>query len=266
MRCVAITGAAGRIGRSIRAGLRERHALRLLDLAAQEPAGAHETVMRVDVANVNAVEKAIAGSDAVLHLAAIPEEAPFEELVEPNFVAPYAVFEGARRAGVARVLFASSNHVTGFYPRDVTTSVDDQLRPDTFYGVSKAYGELLGRMYHDKWGLEVACLRIGAFRERPTSISQLSLWLSPRDCLQLVERCLEIPHLGYTIVYGISANDRSWWSDEAAKRIGYEPRDNAEVFAAEIEADGPEFEEGSRAARLQGADFIDVDPTQPDAV
>ena len=159
------------------------------------------------------------------------------------------------------MIFASSNHVTGFYARDVVTGPDNPMRPDTFYAVTKAYGELLGRMYHEKWGLEVACLRIGAFRERPGSMSQLSLWLSPRDCLQLVERCLDAESLGYQIVYAISNNERSWWTNPAAETLGYEPQDNAEDFAAELEAAGPEFPAGSRSETLQGAGFIELDPT-----
>ena len=259
---VVITGSAGRIGRSLREGLLAHYDLRLLDIAEQDKAKKGETVISVDITDIEAMQTALSGAEAVVHLAAIPEEAPPEELVDPNLIGVYSVYEAARRSGVKRVIFASSNHVTGFYPRDVVTGPDDSMRPDTFYATTKAYGELLGRMYYEKWGLEVACLRIGAFRERPTSISQLSLWLSPRDCLQLVQRCLEAHDLGYLVVYGISANDRSWWSNESAKKIGYVPQDNAECFASVVEASGPEFPPGSRAAQFQGADFIELDSTR----
>jgi uronate dehydrogenase len=256
---VLVTGAAGRIGRTLRAGLRGRYpVLRLLDVVPQEPAGPGEEVVTVDLNDRSATEQAMEGVDMVVHLAAIPDEAPFDDILTGNITTTYSVFEAARRAGVRRVVFASTNHVTGFYPRSETVGPEDPVRPDSFYGVSKAFGEALGRLYVDKYGLEVVCLRIGAFEERPTLPRQLSIWLSPRDCVQLVRRCLEAPEVGFLIVYGVSANTRSWWQDDAAARLGYRPQDNAEQFAAEVE-------ESSRtparlADRLQGGSFVEREP------
>jgi uronate dehydrogenase len=200
------------------------------------------------------------GVDAVVHLAAIPHEAAFDDILTGNITTTYSVFGAARRTGVRRVVFASTNHVIGFYPRGHTVDQDDPVRPDTFYGASKAFGEALGRLYADKYGLEVVCLRIGSFAERPTTWRQLSIWLSPRDCVQLVRCCLDADAVGFQIVYGVSANTRSWWKDDAAARLGYQPQDNAEEFALKIEEPPPEA--ASRLAdRLQGGSFVEQDPT-----
>jgi uronate dehydrogenase len=257
---VLITGAAGNIGRALRAGLRDRYALlRLIDVAPQEPAQTGEEVVTLDLNDRRASEAAMEGVDAVVHLAGIADEASFDDILEGNITTTYSVYEAARRAGVRRVVFASSNHVTGFYPRDETVGPDHPVRPDTFYGVSKAFGEALGRLYADKYGLEVVCLRIGSFTERPTTPRQLSIWLSPRDCVHLVCCCLDASSVGFEIVYGVSANTRSWWKDDAAARLGYHPEDNAEEFAGEFEE--PSLGAPSRLAeRLQGGSFVEEDP------
>jgi uronate dehydrogenase len=256
MERVLLTGAAGNIGRALRAGLRGRYALlRLADVAPQEPAGPGEEVVSFDLNDRAATQAAMEGIEGVVHLGAIPHEAPFDDVLEGNIATTYSVFEGARRAGVRRVVFASSAHVVGFYPRGHTLGPDDPVRPDTFYGVSKAFGEALGRLYADKYRLEVVCLRIGAFSERPGSVRELSIWLSPRDCVQLVRCSLEAPEVDFTIVYGVSANTRSWWTDDAAATLGYRPQDDAEEFAEEI--DQSPADPSSPAARFQGGSFVE---------
>jgi uronate dehydrogenase len=260
MERVLLTGAAGNVGRALRAGLRGRYALlRLADVAPQEPAGPGEDLVAFDLNDRAATQAAMEGIEGVVHLGAIPHEAPFDDILEGNIATAYSVFEGARRAGVRRVVFASSAHVVGFYPRGQTLGPDDPVRPDTFYGVSKAFGEALGRLYADKYGLEVVCLRIGSFAERPTTPRQLSIWLSPRDCIQLVRRCLDAPAVGFLIVYGVSANTRSWWKDDAAASLGYQPQDNAEEFAADV-AQSPSGASSRPAERLQGGSFVEEDP------
>jgi uronate dehydrogenase len=259
---VLLTGAAGSIGRALRAGLRGQYSLlRLLDVAPQEPAEAGEEVVTLDLNDRRASEAAMEGVDAVVHLAAIPGEASFDDILEGNITTTYSVYEAARRAGARRVVFASTNHVIGFYARGETVGPDDPVRPDSFYGVSKAFGEVLGRLYADKYGLEVVCLRIGSFAERPTTLRQLSIWLSPRDCIQLVRCCLDAPAVGFKVVYGVSANTRSWWKDDAAASLGYHPQDNAEEFAAQVEQPPPGAP--SRLAdRLQGGSFVENDPSR----
>jgi uronate dehydrogenase len=258
---VLITGAAGNIGRTLRTGLRGRYPiLRLVDVAPQEAAEPGEEVVTLDLNDRVATEAAMRDVDMVIHLAAIADEASFDDILAGNITTTYSVFETARRAGVRRVVFASSNHVTGFYPRGEPVGPDDPVRPDGFYGVSKAFGEALGRLYAEKYGVQVVCLRIGTFAERPTTSRQLSTWLSPRDCLQLVRCCLDAPDVGFTVVYGVSANTRRWWKDDADASLGYRPQDDAEVFAAQIEE--PQPGAPSRLAdRLQGGSFVERDPS-----
>jgi uronate dehydrogenase len=250
------------MGRALRTGLRGHYpVLRLLDVAPQQAAGPGEEVITLDLGDRAATEAAMEDVDAVIHLAAIPREAGFEQILAANIRATYSVFEAARRAGVRRVVFASSHHVTGFYPSSQTVAPDDPVRPDSLYGVSKVFGEALGRLYAEKYGLQVVCLRIGSFAERPKRPRHLNIWLSPRDCLQLVRCSLDAPAAGFTVVYGVSANTRSWWKDDAAARLGYHPQDNAEEFATQV----PERATRARsrlADRLQGGSFVekDMDP------
>jgi uronate dehydrogenase len=260
MQRVLITGAAGRIGRSLRTGLRGRYpVLRLLDLAPQQAAEPGEEVITLDLNDRVATEAIMKDVDTVIHLAAISREAVFEDILAGNITPTYSVFEAARRAGVRRVVFASSHHAVGFYPRGETVAPDDPVRPDSFYGVSKVFGEALGRLYAEKYGLQVVCLRIGSFAERPKRPRHLSTWLSPRDCLQLVRCCIDASDVGFTVVYGVSANTRSWWKDDAAARLGYHPQDNAEEFAALVE-ERPTRARSRLRDRLQGGSFVEKDP------
>jgi uronate dehydrogenase len=258
---VLITGAAGSIGRTLRSGLRGRYPLRLLDAAPQEAAEPGEELVTLDLNDRPATEAAMEDVGMVIHLAAIAHEASFDDILGGNITTTYSVFESARRAGVRRVVFASSNHVTGFYPRNEPVGPGDPVRPDGFYGVSKAFGEALGRLYAEKYGLQVVCLRIGTFADRPTTPRQLSTWLSPRDCIQLVRCCLDAPDVGFVVVYGVSANTRSWWRNDAAASLGYRPQDNAEEFAAQIEEPPPDASP-RLADRLQGGSFVESDPNR----
>jgi uronate dehydrogenase len=171
-----------------------------------------------------------------VHLAANPStRASFEETLRTNIVGTYHVFEAARQEGVGRVVFASTNHVTGMYERAGALVLPNlPPRPDSYYGVSKAYGELLGRYYHDLYGLAVICLRIGSFLPQPRDVRGLSTWLSPRDMVQLVWRSLEAS-VTYGVYYGISGNSRRRWDiTNAREELGYDPEDDAERFAGEL--------------------------------
>ncbi|HEY8759543.1 MAG TPA: NAD(P)-dependent oxidoreductase [Candidatus Dormibacteraeota bacterium] len=228
---VAITGAAGGVGSVLARGLRRD--LRLLDI---RPAPGCEVL---DVRDLAAVEAAFQGIAAVIHLGAIPTEAPFEDILEHNLRGTHNVLEAARRCGVKRVVFASSNHVTGMYGRSDRIGPEAPIRPDTYYGVSKAFGEALGRLYAEKWGVSVVCIRIGTCIERPLDRRHLSTWLSPNDAVALFSAALDAP-VQFSIVYGISANTRGWWDLASARALGYRPRDNAEAFADEVAEDRSE--------------------------
>ena len=227
-----ITGAAGGVGTMLRSRLRGvADEMRLVDLRPIDG----EDVMIGDITDLAFARRAITGCDACVHLAAIPVEAPFDQILHANLRGAWTVFEAARLEGCERIVFASSNHATGFYPiaRHLTTT--DPVRPDTFYGVSKVFGEALGSLYHDKFGLRVACIRIGSALAKPADERHLSTWLSPGDLARLVTACLTSPDLGFAVVYGVSRNRRGWWDLEPGRRLGYEPQDDSEVYADEVE-------------------------------
>lgn len=246
-----ITGARGNIGSvlrpALRAGLDE---LRLSDLEAPDDLTPPETFVAADLTDKQAVQRAIDGVDAVVHLGAVPNEAPFEQIAGPNLHGAFHVFEACRRAGVERVVYASSNHATGMYRVGEPLDGSQRPRPDGLYGASKAFGEALGSMYADRFGLSVVCLRIGSFRPRPGERRELSTWLSHGDGIRLVQAALTADDVHFAIVYGASANTRRWWPlDET---IPFRPQDDAEIFADEL--DGPDypFQGGPNAARDHG--------------
>lgn len=232
---VLITGAAGGIGRTLRNGLRDRYELlRLSDIADLDAAVAGEETNRADLASLAEVRAAVAGMDAIVHLGGIPTEADWDQILTVNIHGTYNLFEAARLEKVRRVVFASSNHATGYHRRTNRVGADALPRPDSRYGVSKVAGEALGRLYADKHGLEVVCLRIGSFQPRPLDRRMLGTWISPRDMVQLAACALEAEPVHFDILYGVSANRRAVWHNEAASRFGYRPVDDAEHYAAEL--------------------------------
>ncbi len=256
---VTVTGAAGRIGRTIVPGLTARgHDVRGIDLVAPNEPWAERVVVADVGRDVDALAAVVDGAEAVVHLAAHAGESDFETALDAHVRLTYRVLEAARVAGVPRVVYASSNHAVGFTPRaDMLTSAD-RVRPDGFYGVGKAAAEALCSRYHDQHGLAVACLRIGSFREHPTTRRHLSTWLSPRDAVDLVDACLRSPDLGFAIVFGTSGNTRAWWDLGPARRLGYAPLDDAERFADGIEA-APPTERDDLDGRYVGGDFARPD-------
>jgi uronate dehydrogenase len=268
MQRILITGAAGQIGKALRAGLRGAYPLiRLLDVMPLGEAAGGEEVLIADIRDTAAMDRATAGIDCVVHLAGQSTEAEWEKVLPLNIEGCYNVFEAARRNGVKRIVFASSNHAVGFHRRE--RFIDDQVlpRPDTRYGVSKVFGEALGRLYADKHGMSVACLRIGTFvtPDRPKDARQLLTWISHRDMVQLVRRCIDHPHYHFVVVYGVSNNLRSRWDNTNAKFLGYRPEDNSEVFAAEILARGDK--ENEIAAQFHGGFYTPMEFSgDPDAI
>lgn len=230
-----LTGAAGQVASSLRPGLAERVGrLRVLDVAPIAVEHPGEEAMRVDLRDQQAVTAALDDAQGVLHLGGLADEADFHDLVDANVLGTFHVLEAARRAGARRVVYASSNRVTGFYP--VSRLVDPELpaRPDGLYGVSKIAGEALGRLYADKFGLAVASVRIGSFETAPQDERQLSTWLSPADALAAFLAAMTAPELHYAAFYAVSRNTRRWWDLSAGSALGYEPRDDAEQHAARV--------------------------------
>jgi uronate dehydrogenase len=236
MPTVLITGAGGAIGTMLRARLpAPGRTLRLLDVA-ELTAGDGEEVVQASVTDLAAVTAACSGADAVIHLAALATEAPWESIADVNIHGTYVVFEAARRAGVGRVVYASSNHAVGFTPADRFPAPDYAFpAPDTYYGVSKVAGEALAALYHYRYGIDAICLRILTCAPRPPTVRALSTWLSPDDAGRLFEACLVVPSPGFRVAYGVSRNTRGGWvSLDEARALGYEPVDDAERYAAKV--------------------------------
>lgn len=258
MKRILITGAAGAIGRTLRVGLRGQYPLlRLSDVRGMESAEAGEELNTADLGNYAAVKTAMSGIDCVVHLGGIPKEAPWPSILEANIIGSYNLFEAARECGVQRVIFASSNHAVGFHRASRSIGIDVEPRPDSRYGVSKVYGEALGRLYADKHGISVACLRIGSFRERPVDARQLATWISPRDMVQLVRCCIDARDYRYLVLYGVSNNTRARWTNPHAARVAYTPQDNAEDYAAEIAGRTAT----GASAEFHGGDFCGLELT-----
>jgi uronate dehydrogenase len=229
MERVLITGAAGDIGRRLRKLLKGVYReLRLSDIVVPDPLAPDETFVEADLADIGAVERIVGGVDGIVHLGGVSIEKPWETIHPANIVGCYNLFEAARRHGVKRIVFASSNHAVGFYRRRRRIGTDAPVRPDSRYGVSKAFGEALGAFYADKFGIGVLCIRIGNVADRPVDLRRLSIWISPEDLAQLVRIGLEHPALRYEIVFGVSDNARGWWDNAAAYRLGYRPAGRAE--------------------------------------
>lgn len=255
---ILVTGAAGDIGRTLREGLAGRYGLlRLSDRQTMAPAGNGEEVVIADLADASAVADLMTGIDAVVHLGGHAGEADWPTILANNIGATFNVFDAAHRAGVRRIVFASSNHVVGYHPRASTLDHRAPHRPDTRYGLSKAFGEDLGRLYADKHGMEVVCLRIGSFQARPRETRQLSTWISHGDMVRLVITALETPDIGFEVFYGVSRNTRSFWDNRRAHALGYEPEDNAEAWAQELITADPPEPGGPLARRLQGGTYCE---------
>ncbi|WP_432171378.1 NAD-dependent epimerase/dehydratase family protein [Streptomyces sp. 1222.5] len=264
-RTVLLTGAAGGLGTLMRSLLPEHgHTLRLFDVRPVDDA---PDTITADLADKEALREAVRGVDAVLHLAGISLEAPFEAVLRSNIEGTYNLYEAARLEGVPRIVFASSNHAVGFTPApragDPLIPVDTPRRPDTFYGLSKSFGEDLAQLYWDRHGLETVSVRIGSCFPEPTSVRMLSVWMSPADGARLFHAALTAEAVGHTVVYGSSANTRLWWDLTSARALGYEPRDDSEPWAAKLIAEQGELDPADPAQSRLGGHFVTDPPIWP---
>ena len=232
---IVLTGAAGALGQELRPALAElADEVVLTDIAEVVELSDHESFVRADLADMSAIAAICEGADMVVHFGASADESPWETILSANIVGTYNVFEAAHRAGARRVVYASSIHALGMYPKTQTLGVDEPHRPDTFYGLSKCFAEDLARMYWEKNGLEAVCLRIYSCQERPANARALGSWLSYGDLRRLVARAIDTPVVGFTIAWGVSDNDRAPVTNAAAGHLGYRPEDNAETFASDL--------------------------------
>lgn len=255
-----MTGAAGRIGRRLLPGLADAgHDVRGIDVVRPDGSWADRVVVADVATDDDALIDVLIGADAVVHLAANAGETDFATALHSHLELTHRVLEQARTLNVGRVVYASSNHAVGFTPRASMVPVGTRARPDTFYGFGKAAAESLCSLYHDRHGLAVACLRIGSFRERPTTRRELATWLSVGDAIRLVDACLRTSDLGYAVVYGISNNTRAWWDLAPGRALGFHPVDDAERFATDIEAT-PMSDVDELDARYVGGGFTHLHP------
>jgi uronate dehydrogenase len=256
-----VTGAAGSIGQAVLPGLTDRgHEVVGLDRVPQ-PEGQEGSWHTLDAADPDAVAAVFAEErvGAVVHLAGHAGEASLPDSLTSHVVTTAALLDAMVEHHVTRFVYASSNHAVGRTPRRDLLTVDVPPRPDTFYGVGKVAAEALMRLYVDRYGLDAVSCRIGSFLPQPETVRHLSTWLSPDDCVRMVEAALTAPAPGYAVLYGISANTRAWWDLEAGRALGYEPLDDAEAFASQV-VPSPDDE---RHAAHVGGPYLDGDLERP---
>ena len=256
-----LTGAAGGLGQALRPRLKVNcKILRSADRVAFGLAGEQEELVLADLADVGAVMAMMQGVDAVVHLGGVSTEAAFEPILQANILGVYNLYEAARKQGVKRIVFASSNHVTGFYKQSETINASHPPRPDSLYGVSKAFGEDLSRFYFDRYGIETACVRIGSSFPEPKDRRMLATWLSFDDLHRLITACLTTPVLGHSIIFGMSNNAVTWWDNAQANHIGFKAQDSSDVFKDAVYARTPAPDVTSPVAQFQGGGFVQAGP------
>ena len=256
-----LTGAAGGLGQALRPRLKANcKILRSADRVAFGLAGEQEELVLADLADASAVMGMMQGVDAVVHLGGVSTEAAFEPILQANILGVYNLYEAARKQGVKRIVFASSNHVTGFYKQSETINASHPPRPDSLYGVSKAFGEDLSRFYFDRYGIETACVRIGSSFPEPKDRRMLATWLSFDDLHRLITACLTTPVLGHSIIFGMSNNAVTWWDNSQANHIGYKAQDSSDVFKDAVYARTPAPDVTSPVAQFQGGGFVVAGP------
>jgi uronate dehydrogenase len=257
---LVLTGARGNLGNELRPVLAKmaRELVSTDIREAPESLAPNETYVRADIADFAAVEPLLKGADMVIHFGAIVDEKPFEELLGPNYIGAYNVWEAAHRHGLRRVVYASSIHAVGLCETNRGIDTDEPHRPDTFYGLAKCFAEDLGKMYWEKRGIEAVCLRILSCTPEPQNVRALGTWLSYRDMVQLVVRSIETPVTGFTVAYGVSANTRAPVSNHKVGFLGYKPQDNAEDWAEALFAKAIEPNPQDLAQSRLGGPFASV--------
>ena len=257
---LVLTGAAGRLGSYLRQPLAamcdELVSTDIADDIGKLYKG--ERYAKADLAQMEQIKPLLEGADMVVHFGAIVDEKPFEELLGPNFIGSYNIWEAGYQHGVRRIVYASSIHAVGMHKKADFIGVDAPHRPDTFYGLAKCFTEDLGSMYWDKRGMESVHLRILSAAQVNNSRA-LGSWLSYDDLIQLVTRAVDTPSVGFSVIYGVSNNDRCPVDNAKASFLGYRPKDNAEQFAAEVLAKDDPVDVTDPGQMCHGGPFAKVD-------
>jgi len=259
MKRVLMTGAGGNLGSALREhlhGLAE--VFRLSDIAPLDIKADGEEFVQCDLSDFDAVLKLVEDCDGIIHLGGIPTENTFENILNGNIRGTYNLYEAARRQGVPRILFASSNHVVGFHERETLLDANAPMRPDSLYGVSKGFGELLARFYYDKFGVESACVRIGSCFEKPRNRRMLATWLSIDDFAALIQRVFTADRLGCPVIYGVSDNPWRWWDNRQCAYLGWQPKDSSARFLDEPGLRDERVDPRDPAVRYQGGSLVSL--------
>ncbi len=260
MKRIVLTGAAGRLGSYLREPL-SKLAGELVSSDISDDIGTlypNERYVKADLAEMDDIMTLLKGADMVVHFGAYVDEGPFEKLLGPNFIGAYNIWEAAYKNGLKRVVYASSIHAVGMYPKNEFIGTDVPHRPDTFYGLAKCFAEDLGSLYWDKRGLESVHMRILSCAQ-VTNPRAVGSWLSYDDLVQLVEKSVTTPVTGFSIVYGVSNNDRAPVDNSNASHLGYRPKDNAEQFAKEIYASNPPLNPQDVGDYCHGGPFASIE-------
>lgn len=256
-----ITGAAGALGTVLRNHLKDyADILRLSDINGMGEAAPHEEIIQCDLADFDAVLDSAKDVDAILHFGGIPVESDFKSILHANIEGSHNIYEAARRHGVKRVIYASSNHAIGFYKSTEVIDVEAAHRPDSFYGLSKCFVEDLGRYYYDKFNIESVNIRIGSCYPEPTDRRMLATWLSYNDFMHLIIQTLTVPNVGFAVIYGASNNDQQYWDNTKARFLGYMPTDNAAKFKEKLYAAHPDSSPEQPIFKFQGGNFAAAMP------
>src|SRR6185437_4625929 len=257
---VLVTGASGALGKVVVKSLGALGwKLVLTDIVPFPealPAGAMFT--RADLNDGVAMLRLAEGCGTIIHLGGVSTEQPFEAVIGPNIRGLYHIYEAARREK-ARVIFASSNHSIGFHERAESIGADTQFLPDGYYGLSKAYGELMGRLYWFKHGVENVNVRIGSCFPEPVDARMLSTWLSYADLTRLVMRATLAEKTGSCVVWGASKNSRTYWRHDSRAALGWLPEDSADHFAGQL---GGKVSDSAVQERYQGGAYTVIDYTR----
>ncbi len=260
MKTILLTGAAGIVGRALRPLLAARYGHVLLtDLVPVGDLAPNESFEAGDIVDAAFVERLASRVEGIVHLAGLVGAAyTFEEVLDPNIVGTHHVYGAARRTGVTHVVYASSHHAVGFFKRGEAIDHATAPRPDSQYGLSKAYGEAAGAYFADKHGLNVLAIRIGFVGERVEDERRLHTWISPRDLAQLIDIGLRTPDLGFETVYGVSDNPAPFFDNRNAFRLGYRPEDRSVDVVADASILTASPEPGTIAGGVVGGGFAAV--------
>ena len=260
MKKLVLTGAAGRLGSYLREPLSEL-CDNLVSTDLVENIGSTysgETYIKADLANFDEINALMDGAEMIVHFGALTDEVPFEQILGPNIIGAYNIWEAASRNGIKRVVYASSIHAVGMYPQNQFIGTEVPHKPDTFYGLAKCFAEDLGSLYWDKKQIESVCLRILSCAKVNNSRA-LGTWLSYPDLILLVKSAIEAPKTGFSIIYGVSNNDRLTVDNKNANYLGYKPQDNAEIFAEEVLSNNIKAGSKNMDNLFQGGPFSSVD-------